>query len=295
MKDRCWPSGKRSLLGPLPEVAASWFPEGSRTGRPRGFERADVRLRLCMQCLENSLGRRRLPTKILLANDLDLFLAAENTFFRRREVDLIIARTGEEAYDLARLHKPDLIFLNLTMEGMDGDLCCRKIRSHPELRAIPVVLITEGKRREDLDRCCEAECDDVLTKPLGRPVLLAVVRKFLEVTERAAPRVEARLRVHVRQNQTLRRGYSVNLSSGGLFLETASPPSVDTDLALRFSLADGVSTIRCHGRVSWINPSGEDKVPHLPTGMGIQFTDLSAEDLEKIQNFVKCRFIARLR
>jgi uncharacterized protein (TIGR02266 family) len=248
-----------------------------------------------MQCFEEWPEGRMQPKKILLANDMDLFLAVENTFFRRRQVTLLIANTGEEAYSLVEGSRPDLVFLDLTMEGMDGDACCRKIRKNPALRSIPVILITEGRRRQDLDRCCEAECDDVLVKPLDRQALLAVSRKFLPVTERTTPRVEARIRVQMRQDRRLQRGHTVNLSKGGLFLEIPAPAPVETKVTLRFSLPDSGTTIRCGGRVTWVNAPGEGAVPHLPVGMGVEFLDLRPREQEMIEGFVKRQFIAQIR
>ncbi|HKK01215.1 MAG TPA: response regulator, partial [Desulfuromonadales bacterium] len=99
--------------------------------------------------------------KILLVDDVELFLELEKTFFNRAGFQLLVARTGQEAYDLAVSERPDLIFMDLFMPQMNGDEACRLLKADPALAAIPVVMVTQGGHEEELRRCRQAGCNDI--------------------------------------------------------------------------------------------------------------------------------------
>ncbi len=237
---------------------------------------------------ENAMSRK----KILLPNDLELFLELKRTFLRRDDLDLLSTGSGKEAYAMVDHYRPELVFLDLRMEEMNGDECCRRIKNNPDLSSIPVTMIVEKRLVEDLKRCQKAGADHILSKPLNPHLLAATVRRYQGVIERAAPRVEARLRVHFGQSHELLTSYSVNLSTGGLFLETGTPLPAETPLNLEFFLPDSAAIIRCKGRVAWVNPTDRSRKPQLPSGMGIQFLDLTMKDMDEVRDFVKRECIA---
>lgn len=80
--------------------------------------------------------------------------------------------------------------------------------------------------------------------------------------------------------------YTVNISSGGVFIETNKILRVDTPLVVKFKLPDIDRIISCNSRVAWTNEPGSLKKPTLPPGMGIQFLDLTQEDLHAILVFI---------
>lgn len=225
---------------------------------------------------------------VLLADDVELFLELEKTFFRRGDIRLLVARNGEEALEIIGAERPDLVFMDLYMPLMSGDQCCRKVKADPQLSSVPIVMVTHGGKHEELVRCKDAGCDDIVLKPINRHSFLQTARKYLQVTDRIAPRVPARLQVGygVEQPQTL-RDYTINVSTGGLFLETEELLEVDTALSLQFEIKDLEAPIRCQGRVAWLNKQQKPIKPNLPAGMGIQFVDLSLEDLAAIREYVK--------
>ena len=232
--------------------------------------------------------------KILLADDVELFLELEKTFFHREGFELLVARTGREAYDKAAAERPDLIFMDLFMPEMNGDEACRLLKSDPELAVIPVVMVTQGGREEELARCRMAGCDAVVLKPINRHHFLATARKFLAITDRITPRIRARLQIHHGPEfRNLLTGYSVNISTGGVFLETEQILPQDTALALEFNLPSSPPrAVRCRGRVAWVNRPDQILNPRLPAGMGLQFLDLSLKDLESVREFIKSQCLS---
>ncbi len=90
------------------------------------------------------------------------------------------ATTGEEGLELARVHHPDLILLDIMLPGMDGFDVCRRLRA---TSGTPILMLTA--RSQELDRVMGLElgADDYITKPFSFRELLARVRAMLRRRE----------------------------------------------------------------------------------------------------------------
>ncbi len=105
--------------------------------------------------------------------------------------------------------------------------------------------------------------------------------------QRPLPRFKARFAVYYgTEQQKLMTDYAVNISTGGIFLETNRILPVDTPLFVEFMLPGSDTPIECNARVSWTNGPTELKKPLLPAGMGLQFLDLTLEELHMIRDFL---------
>ncbi len=225
--------------------------------------------------------------KILLADDAKLFIELEKSFLQRSSVEILTAGDGRQALELVRQHHPDVAFLDLNMPEMDGDECCRAIKQDPDLKDTSVVMVTTKGRTQDQERCREAGCDEVLLKPINRIEFLATAEKFLHVPTRNK-RYKVKIQVQYVDNiATTLTAYSIDISSGGLYIRTENPLGVDESLVIRFSLEDPKREIVCKCRVAWVNSPLNLKKSDLPTGMGIQFEGLSLKDLHTIRNFIE--------
>ena len=92
--------------------------------------------------------RERAPDdsrRILLADDVELFLKLEATFFNRNEFDLMTARSGNEALRIIQEAEPELVFMDLYMPDMDGDECCRLVKADQRFRHVPIIMVTAVK------------------------------------------------------------------------------------------------------------------------------------------------------
>ena len=87
------------------------------------------------------------------------------------------------------------------------------------------------------------------------------------------------------QNQIL-TDYSVNMSTGGVFIESSWILPKDSDLTVKFKLPDSDKIIIVRAIVAWVNDPSSLKKLSLPPGMGLQFLDLSLEDLHAIRAFL---------
>lgn len=218
--------------------------------------------------------------KILISAEIIPSLDLDDDFARREGFEILIARDGQHAWDLIEKERPDLVFLDLYSANLAGDACCGMIRQDLTLQATPVILVIDGQRREDLARCLKVKCTDVIFKPLSNHLLLATSRRILGLAYRSFPRVPTRLIVRYGvDSRNLFHAFSVNLSSGGVFIETEEPYESDQELFLEFSLPSVSQPIICKAFVAWINTPQQPVNPGMPSGMGLQFLSLSLPDL----------------
>ncbi|MGF1649635.1 MAG: phosphate regulon transcriptional regulator PhoB [Hyphomicrobiaceae bacterium] len=94
------------------------------------------------------------------------------------------AESGEEAELLIAEERPDLIILDWMLPQVSGIELCRRLRSKPETRAIPILMLTARGEESDRIRGLSTGADDYVTKPFSLAELLARVRAILR---RAAP------------------------------------------------------------------------------------------------------------
>lgn len=94
---------------------------------------------------------------------------------------VVTANDGEEAIKVAALTHPDLVLMDISMPGLDGLGATRKMREHPNLRAVPVIAVTafttEGFQRAAYD----AGMEGYLTKPIDFERLNDLIRSLLPV------------------------------------------------------------------------------------------------------------------
>jgi two-component system, cell cycle response regulator DivK len=97
-----------------------------------------------------------------------------------RGYQLIEAQDGEAGVRLAKEHRPDLILMDIQLPVLDGYEATRRIKADPELRAIPIVVVTSYALSGDDQKAVAAGCDGYVAKPFSPRQLLATVRKFLD-------------------------------------------------------------------------------------------------------------------
>jgi len=95
---------------------------------------------------------------------------------------VVSAASGPEALEKVTAEHPDLVLLDIQMPGMNGYEVCRRIRSDPTTRFLPVVMVTssDGEVRAS---AVEAEADDFITKPFNKDELLGRVRSLVRIKQ----------------------------------------------------------------------------------------------------------------
>src|SRR5205085_6500576 len=91
-----------------------------------------------------------------------------------------VANSGERALKIAISESPpDLILLDIMMPEMDGYEVCKRLKSYPQTRRIPVIFLTAMTEVEGETRGLAMGAVDYITKPISPPIVLARVRTHL--------------------------------------------------------------------------------------------------------------------
>ncbi len=122
--------------------------------------------------------------KILLVDSDEKSLSMMTISLKKADFNVTQARDGEEAWELMRTSRPDLIISDTKMPRMDGFTFCGKVKDDQTLRAIPFIFLTREKSVDDKIRGLELGVDDYLTKPIYLKEVLARVRLLLEKREK---------------------------------------------------------------------------------------------------------------
>lgn len=118
-------------------------------------------------------------TKILLVDDSGTSLMMERMILRKGPYELVSARNGVEAVEMAADEKPDLILLDVMMPEMDGFEACRQIRERQETSDIPIIMVTTKGDEASVERGFRLGCNDYLTKPINGFELMTKVKNVL--------------------------------------------------------------------------------------------------------------------
>lgn len=93
--------------------------------------------------------------------------------------DVIEAINGLEGVSSAEAHRPDLILMDIQLPGIDGYEATRQIKMNPNLKKIPIIVVTSYALSGDDLRALEAGCDAYIAKPFSPRKLLAKIREYL--------------------------------------------------------------------------------------------------------------------
>ena len=79
---------------------------------------------------------------------------------------MLEARTGEEALEMARVHRPDLILMDLQMPGLDGLEVTRRLKADPLTASLQVVALSASAGPGDREQAIAAGCSGYIAKPI---------------------------------------------------------------------------------------------------------------------------------
>jgi two-component system KDP operon response regulator KdpE len=140
--------------------------------------------------------------KIMVVDDDPQIRRVLRTALVAQGYEAIDARNGEEALDMLKEQKADLVILDVNMPGMNGLETCRAMRSFTE---VPIVMLTVRDAESDKVEALDAGADDYVTKPFGSPELLARIRAALRRSPQMMPETNSVRFDDVEINFTTRR------------------------------------------------------------------------------------------
>ena len=117
--------------------------------------------------------------KVLVVDDSEMMRMAVCSVVRKMGHDTIEAADGSAGLSLARNQPPDLVILDLKMPGMDGLDVLRAMRDDPQLKPIPVIILTMKRDRQNLRDAVAEKVTDFLLKPTPPVELRKRIRKHI--------------------------------------------------------------------------------------------------------------------
>jgi two-component system KDP operon response regulator KdpE len=151
-------------------------------------------------------------TTIMVVDDEPQIRRVLRTTITSHDYAVIEAKTGEEALDLMRSERPDLILLDVNMPGITGFETCAEIRRTSD---IPIIMLTVRNTERDKVRALDAGADDYIVKPFGAEELMARIRAALRRSGQAEslpPFVSNDLTIDFEKRQVVKKGQPVRLT-----------------------------------------------------------------------------------
>ena len=127
-----------------------------------------------------------MPAKILSVDDSKTIRMIVKRTFAPYEATVLEAGNGEEGLATAAAEKPDLIILDITMPVMDGVTMLGKLKEDPELKGIPVIMLTAESGRENVAFIARLGVRDYLVKPFKDEQLIEKVSRVVTLTPKTA-------------------------------------------------------------------------------------------------------------
>ena len=123
---------------------------------------------------------------LLVEDSPDDIELTQRTFGRAKiKIDLSVVETGEDAIAFVRrlppfedARRPDLMLLDLNLPGRDGGEVLKEIKGDPELRRLPVVVLTTSAEERDVLRMYDAYVNAYLTKPIDVETFTSLAQSF---------------------------------------------------------------------------------------------------------------------
>jgi CheY-like chemotaxis protein len=95
------------------------------------------------------------------------------------DVKLLMAENGQEAVDLAKENKPDLILMDMQMPVKDGFEATKELKADPSTQDIPIIAFTAQARAEDKEMTRSIGCVEHYTKPMDPEELIELIKRYL--------------------------------------------------------------------------------------------------------------------
>lgn len=118
--------------------------------------------------------------KVLVAEDSQVDAKYIESILANKDYELFFAKDGEEAENLLKNEKFDLVILDVVMPKKNGFQICREIKKNENTKDIPVILVTSKKEEADKYWGKMQGADEYVTKPFEPIDLLVAVKKCLK-------------------------------------------------------------------------------------------------------------------
>lgn len=117
--------------------------------------------------------------KVMIVEDNELNMKLFNDLLEASGYQTIQTRSGMEAIDLARQHKPDLILMDIQLPEVSGLEVTKWLKESNDLHMIPVIAVTAFAMKGDEERIRKGGCEAYISKPISVPKFIETIQTYL--------------------------------------------------------------------------------------------------------------------
>jgi CheY-like chemotaxis protein len=167
----------------LPESVSAKFRDEAEKGL-QSLDRSGYYVGVAQQAASKKIPNSGSKYSILLIEDNLQFITAVKMLLKLDGYEPRVASSREEIVAALRSSPlPDAILLDVNLPGTDGFDILMRVRQHPALRAIPVIMLTAQSSRKDVLRGLSGGANGYLTKPFEHEALMKSLRAVLGLTD----------------------------------------------------------------------------------------------------------------
>lgn len=120
---------------------------------------------------------------ILLVEDDEMNLRLFQDLLHLKKFDVIAIKDGSIAAAEVSKHKPDLIIMDIQLNGISGLNVIKKIKENPETSTIPIIAITAFAMKDDKEKILKAGCQAYISKPVTIDEFYQAINHFLNLPQ----------------------------------------------------------------------------------------------------------------
>ena len=117
--------------------------------------------------------------KVMIVDDSPTEVHVLQTMLTKNGHEVVVATTGEESVDMAKVEMPDLILMDVVMPGMNGFQATRALTKAPETQNIPIIIVTTKDQETDKMWGLRQGAKDYITKPVDEAILIEKIKTIL--------------------------------------------------------------------------------------------------------------------
>ena len=124
-------------------------------------------------------GAGDMAKTVLIVEDNELNMKLFHDLLEAHGYATVGTRSGIDALDLARKHRPDLILMDIQLPEVSGLEVTKWLKDDPELKSIPVVAVTAFAMKGDEERIRQGGCEAYVSKPISVPKFIETIKTYL--------------------------------------------------------------------------------------------------------------------
>jgi two-component system alkaline phosphatase synthesis response regulator PhoP len=118
--------------------------------------------------------------RVLIVDDEPHIVLSLEFLLQRAGYETVSAADGEAGLTMVRQQRPDLVLLDVMMPKRNGYEVCQAIKADPDVRGIPVIMLTAKGQEVEILKGRELGASAYVTKPFGNAEILEVIRGVLD-------------------------------------------------------------------------------------------------------------------